>query len=74
MQIHIKKRRVHLAIFQQPFLDRILEGKKTIESRFSKVKCSPYGVVDIGDLVLMKKTGGLVLGEFIVSKVESFDL
>lgn len=64
----------HLAIFQQPFLNLILEGKKTIESRFAKVKCAPHGVVNTGDLILMKESGGLVLGEFTVSKVESFDL
>ncbi|MBU4338342.1 ASCH domain-containing protein [Patescibacteria group bacterium] len=63
----------HLAIFTGPFLDLILEGKKTIESRFSKVRCAPYGVVKEGDIVLIKKAGGLVLGEFTVLRVETFN-
>ncbi len=63
----------HLAIFTGPFIDLILEGKKTIESRFSKVRCAPYGAVKEGDIVLMKKPGGLVLGEFTVSRVETFN-
>ncbi len=63
----------HLAIFTGPFLDLVLEGKKTIESRFSKVRCAPYGVVKEGDIVLMKKPGGLVIGEFTVSRVETFN-
>lgn len=66
-----KKVRKHLAILTQPFLDYILEGKKTIESRFSRVKCAPFGVIEEGDIVLLKETGGLVLGEFTAGKVTS---
>ncbi len=62
----------HLAILTQPFLNLILDGEKTIESRFSKVRCAPHGVVKTGDIVLMKKTGGKVLGEFTVGKVLYF--
>ncbi len=62
----------HLAILSQPFLDLILDGKKTIESRFSKVRCAPHGVVKTGDIVLMKKPGGKVLGQFTVGKVLYF--
>ncbi len=45
--------RHHLAIFTQPWLDLILEGKKTIDSRFTKVLFAPYGKIDVGDLVYM---------------------
>ena len=62
----------HLAIFVPPFLDLILDGKKTIEGRFSKVKCAPFGVVEPGDTVFMKAAGGLVRGSFVVTKVETF--
>ncbi len=62
----------HLAILTQPFLSLILDGKKTIESRFSKIQCAPHGVVKSGDIVLMKKPGGQVLGEFTVGKVLYF--
>ena len=62
----------HLAILTQPFLDLILDGKKTIESRFTKVRCLPYNRIAAGDIVIMKKSGGLVLGEFTVSKVKTF--
>lgn len=63
----------HLAIFNPPFLDLILEGRKTVEGRFSKVRCAPFGVVKEGDTVLMKDSGGLVRGSFLVAKVESFE-
>lgn len=68
-----KQQRQHLAIFSPPFLDLILEGSKTIEGRFSKVRCAPFGVIEEGDMVLMKESGGLVKGSFVVAKVESFD-
>ncbi len=68
-----KLQKQHLAIFNPPFLDLILEGRKTIEGRFSKVRCAPFGVIEEGDVVLMKESGGLVRGSFVVAKVESFD-
>lgn len=68
-----KQQRQHLAIFNPPFLDLILEGRKIVEGRFSKVRCAPFGVVEEGDVVLMKESGGLIRGSFVVAKVESFD-
>lgn len=68
-----EKPKQHLAIFNPPFLDLILEGRKTIEGRFSKVRCAPFRVVKKGDIVLMKDSGGSVRGSFLVAKVESFD-
>jgi ASC-1-like (ASCH) protein len=62
----------HLAIFIPPYLDLILQGKKTIESRFSKVRSAPYERVKVGDIVLMKRSGGMVEGEFTVAWVETF--
>ena len=44
----------HLAIFKGKAGDAILSGKKTIESRFSKVKNPPFGVIGSGDLVYIK--------------------
>lgn len=68
-----KRQKKHLAIFNPPFLDLILEGRKTVEGRFSKVRCAPFGIVEEGDVVLMKESGGLVKGSFVVAKVESFE-
>lgn len=68
-----KQQKQHLAIFTPPFLELILEGKKTVEGRFSKVQCAPFGAVEKGDMVLMKESGGLVIGSFVVAKVESFE-
>jgi ASC-1-like (ASCH) protein len=63
----------HLAVFRQPFLNLIFEGVKTIESRFSKTKIAPFKQVKPKDKVLMKESGGKVLGEFTVQKVIFFE-
>ena len=63
----------HLAILSPGWIDLILEGKKTIESRFTKVKCPPFGKVHEGDVVFLKESGGLVKGACLVGKVETFE-
>ena len=59
----------HLAILAKGWIDPILEGAKTIESRFTKVRCAPYGKVNTGDLVYMKACRGPVKGHFTVAAV-----
>lgn len=63
----------HLAIFKGGVEELILVGKKTIETRFSKTKIAPFGVVSCGDLVYMKTSGGEIVGQFIVQKVIFYD-
>lgn len=63
----------HLAIFQNDGAEKILSGKKTIESRFSRAKIAPYGVISSGDLVYIKPSGGEIIGQFRVTKVITFD-
>lgn len=53
---------LHLAVFVEPYLEYVLEGRKTVESRFSVARFPPYGRVGRGDLVLLKKSGGPVVG------------
>lgn len=62
----------HVAVFTAPFIELILSGKKTVEGRFTKVKCLPFGRVFPGDVVRMKQSGGPLIGEFSVRKVDSF--
>lgn len=68
-----QQRQVHLAVFTPPFLDLILDGSKTIESRFARVRCAPHGRVNVGDRVLMKASGGPVRGEFLVDRVDFWE-
>lgn len=52
---------LHLAVFVEPYLQYLLEGHKTVESRFSAVRCAPYGRVAPGDLILVKASGGAIV-------------
>lgn len=65
---------LHLAVLVEPFCSWLLDGTKTIESRFSRVRCAPYGALAEGDVVVVKKTGGPVCGVFQAGTVRSYQL
>lgn len=50
--------RLHLAVLVEPYLSYIVEGSKTVESRFAKKKGAPYRSVDRGDILLLKRQSG----------------
>jgi hypothetical protein len=66
--------RLHLGVFVEPYLTYILQGEKTIESRFSINRTPPYGRVCAGDVVLLKRSGGPIIGICRVSRVWSYEL
>lgn len=70
----IKSKVVHLGIFSEPYLTYMLDGRKTIESRFSKNKIAPYNKISKDDIVFIKKSGGDILGYFTIKEVLFFDL
>ena len=59
----------HLAMLHQPYIDRILSGEKTIESRFMNSRQPPYGKIGGSDIMLLKQTSGPVLGIALVKEV-----
>ncbi len=65
---------VHLAIFVPPYLEYVLCGKKTVESRFSSVRCAPFGRVQEGDVILLKRSGGAVVGLATAARIWSYTL
>lgn len=65
---------LHLAVLTEPYLGFILNGQKTVESRFSVRAIPPYGRVDAGDVVLLKKSGGPIVGAFTAAAVWSYEL
>lgn len=70
----IKKSNLHLGIFTEPYLTYMLDGKKTIESRFSKNKIFPYHQISNDDIVIVKKSSGNVLAYFTIKEIMFFDL
>lgn len=56
--------RTHLAIFTEPYLGLLFQGKKTVESRWSKHQIAPWYRLSQYDRVYVKKSGGPVVGQF----------
>ena len=65
---------IHVAIFAEPFLSLVLSGRKTVESRFSRNRCAPYGEVCKGDIILIKEVAGPICGLALVRQIWCFDL
>jgi hypothetical protein len=53
---------IHLAIFVEPYLEFVLEGRKTVESRFSVHRVAPYRQVKENDVIFLKRAGGPIVG------------
>lgn len=67
-------RGIHLAVFQEPYLTYMLDGTKTVESRFATRRFAPYGLAAPGDWILIKQTSGPVVGIAHVVKARSYEL
>ena len=65
---------IHLAIFSEPFLSLVLSGEKTIESRFSRNRCAPYGEISDGDIILVKEVAGPICGVALARRIWCYDL
>ncbi len=65
---------VHLAVFVEPFLEAVLDGRKTIESRFALHRCAPYKQVWTGDVILLKRSGGPVVGVARAGRPDFYEL
>lgn len=69
-----RAQQLHLAILVDPFLDYILQGRKTIESRFGITRGLPFGRIKRGDLIVLKRSAGPIMGIARVSESESMCL
>lgn len=65
---------LHLAVFVEPYLELVLAGKKTIESRFGVRHVPPFQAVQCGDVILLKRASGPVVGLCEVGSVWFYEL
>jgi hypothetical protein len=65
---------VHLAVFVEPFLTAVLEGRKTMESRFTLTRQPPWRCVEPGDIILLKRSGGAIVGLVRAGEAQSHEL
>jgi ASC-1-like (ASCH) protein len=63
----------HLVILKKPYLDAILSGQKSIESRFTKTKQYGFGRVLVGDKLFLKESSGPVCATARVKTVRNFE-
>ena len=63
----------HLAILKKPYLDAILDGRKTIESRFYHTNQKWLAQVSAGDILFLKVSSGPVMATAAVAAVKKFD-
>ena len=63
----------HLVILKRPYLDLILTGRKTVESRFMRTKAPPFGRVNSGDRLFFKQSSGPVCAVASAGCVRFFD-
>ena len=63
----------HLAILKKPYLDAILAGRKTIESRLYQTKQKWLSQVNAGDKIFLKASSGPVMATAKVDKVKYFE-
>jgi hypothetical protein len=64
----------HLAVFVEPFLTFVLNGTKRVESRFSINDAAPYRRVHKGDVILIKASGGPIVGIAEAAEASSYQL
>ncbi len=65
----------HLAVMKKDwdFIGKILNGQKTIESRWYMTRRVPWEKIKKNDIVFFKNSGELVTAKAIVSKVIQFE-
>ena len=62
----------HVAVIQRNYADAIISGEKSIESRLSRNRCPPFGLVNPGDTIYFKQSSGPYRLRARVSATESF--
>lgn len=63
----------HLVILKKHYLDAVLEGRKRIESRFTKTRRYAFGRVLPGDKLFLKLSSGPVCATATVLAVKNFE-
>jgi len=63
----------HLVILKKPYLDAILAGRKTVESRFYRTKHRWLSQISAGDKLFLKASSGPVMATATVAEVRYFD-
>ena len=64
---------IHVAILRKAYLELVLAGTKTVESRLYRSARPPYGAVEQGDRLYLKLAGGPFAARARAGRVEHHD-
>ena len=64
---------VHVAILMRRYLDLVLAGRKTIESRLTRTSRAPYEQIHAGERIYFKVSAGPFMATAVVYAVTCFD-
>lgn len=62
----------HLVILKKVYLDLVLSGRKTIESRLTRGRTAAFGRVQAGDKLFLKASGGPVCATATAARVACY--
>ena len=63
---------IHVAILQRGYVEMILDGAKTVESRLTRTARPPFGVIEPGQRIFIKASGGPFMATAVAQKVDSY--
>lgn len=63
---------IHVAILKRPYLELILRGRKTIESRLTTTAQPPFGRIAAGERLFFKVSAGPFMATALAGRVEQF--
>ena len=66
-------RRHHLVILKQPYIDAVLAGGKTVESRFGVTRHQPFGAISSDDIMFLKQSCGPVRAKCRAARVLQYN-
>ncbi len=64
---------IHIAILMKPYLDLIISGRKTIESRLTKTNRLPFDSIETGERIYFKQSSGPFRATALVDQVLCLD-
>jgi hypothetical protein len=64
----------HVAVLRRRYLELILSGEKTVESRLSVNRVAPFGRVRAGDRLFLKQAAGAILATAVIHEARFYEL
>ncbi len=65
--------RIHAAIIDARLARGLLDGRKRVETRFTRQRRLPYGRISVGDEIYFKISGQDIIGHASAIRVQHFD-